>query len=81
MAGEWEARTNVHGVGQPGDAGLSAQPILLHLPTLPPGLAPVLKVQSLVDQWYAQEAICLYSVAVGPHATAEQVPNTSWPRS
>ena len=54
---DWEARTNVHGVGQLGDAGLSAQPILLHLPTPPPGLASVLKVQSLVDQWYAQEAV------------------------
>ena len=62
VAGEWEARTNVHGVGQPGDAGLSAQPLLLHLPNIPPGLAPQLQVQTLVDQWYAQEAIHAFTV-------------------
>ena len=57
VTGEWEARTNVDGVGQPGDAGSCAQPILLHLPSTPPGLGSTLKAQSVVDQWYAQEAI------------------------
>ena len=62
VAGEWEARTYIHGVGHPGDAGLSAQPILLHLPSLPPGLSSTPRVQSLVDQWYAQEAIHAFTV-------------------
>ncbi|CAE7262478.1 PRP2 [Symbiodinium sp. CCMP2592] len=63
VTGEWEARTYVDGVGQPGDAGLSTQPILLVMPSTPPGLAPELKVQSLVDSWYAQEATHAFTVA------------------
>ena len=42
---EWEATSDVHGVGQPGDAGSSAQPLLLHLPSIPPGLSDPIKVQ------------------------------------
>ena len=62
VQGEWEARTGLPMVGQPGDAGQCSQPLLLHLPHLPPGLA-ALQVQSLVDQWHAQEAIHAFTVA------------------
>ena len=62
VQGEWEARTGIPTLGQPGDAGHSSQPLLLHLPHLPPGLV-TLKVQSLVDQWHAQEAIHAFTVA------------------
>ena len=62
VQGEWEARTGIPTVGQPGDTGHSSQPLLLHLPHLPPGLV-TLKVQSLVDQWHAQEAIHAFTVA------------------
>eukprot|EP00439_Symbiodinium_sp_Y106_P052892 s6280_g7.t1 len=62
VQGEWEARTGIPMVGQPGDVGQCTQPLLLHLPNLPPGLA-ALQVQSLVDQWHAQEAIHAFTAA------------------
>ena len=63
VQGEWEARTGLPSVGQPNDAGQSSQPLLLHLPHLPPGLAS-LRVQSLVDQWHAQDEI--HAFTAGP---------------
>ena len=57
VQGEWEARTYINGVGQPGDAGYTTQPLLLSLPNRPPGLDDPVQVQSMVDLWHAHEAV------------------------
>ncbi|CAE7239429.1 PRP2 [Symbiodinium sp. CCMP2456] len=62
VEGTWEARTFLHGEGLIKDTGHSAQPLLLHMISAPPGLAPICQVQSLVDSWHAQEDVHAFTV-------------------
>ena len=66
LEGTWQARRVLDdGVMTIRDQGSCAQPIILRLPAVPPGLHPCIKVQSLIDYWSgAQE--CLHALHVPP---------------
>ena len=49
--GTWHARRLQDGHIQIRDMGQCPQPITLRMPTVPPGLAPTIQVQSLIDFW------------------------------
>ena len=49
--GSWTARLYQDGAVQICDVGHCTQPITLRMPHTPPGLSPIIQVQSLVDYW------------------------------
>ena len=49
--GSWNARLYQDGAVQICDVGHCTQPITLRMPHTPPGLSPIIQVQSLVDYW------------------------------
>ena len=56
VQGKWQARRLFEGEFQIRDEGTCSQPILLHMPTAPPGLDVTLQVQSLIDFWSGAQA-------------------------
>ena len=56
VQGRWQARRLFEGEFQIRDEGTCSQPILLHMPTTPPGLDATLQVQSLIDFWSGAQA-------------------------